>query len=326
MKPKPPSVDQDSWRASSSRLRPKRAPHGVLDRGISRRDVPSLPLDLVSQVKNSGEKRWQGSFLAKTNDVPHTGNLSGFSFFWIALSMGSAHIYRRTPEATYDRQLDSNAISIIEPGMPIEYALKNEVQSFHYYLKPEVMREVALEQFDVDADAFSLVPVFGEPNGNLRDLLGLLSNLLNEPQRLSQLKADYISRAVAAEILSSYAIHVPKRQRGTLSPTLSPAMLRIVDEFVEAHMHEDIDIADLAAVCGIGKTSFHQRFKTSVQTTPYRYVMRARIHRAKHLILQTNLPLAEVAISCGFSDQAHLTNVFRRAVGVTPAAFRRATL
>lgn len=326
MKPKPPSIDVDTLGSSFSAIRPKHFPQGSKDTGISRGDVPPSPLGQVSEVDSSNAKRWKGAFLAKTNDAPHEGRLIGFPFYWIALSTQPAHIYRKTPEETHHGSLESNAICITEPGTQIDYELHDATPSFHFYLSPEIVREVALEKFDVDIDKLSILQVFGERNENLKSLLYLMSNLLNEPQRLSQLKADYVSRAIAAEILSSFGTHASVHRQAARIPSLSPAELRLVTEFIEANMHQDIDIADLAAVCGVGKTAFHQRFKASVQATPYQYVMQARIRRAKWLIAQTQLPLVEIAISCGFSDQAHLTNVFRRMVGMSPAAFRRSAL
>jgi transcriptional regulator GlxA family with amidase domain len=57
---------------------------------------------------------------------------------------------------------------------------------------------------------------------------------------------------------------------------------------------------------------------------PYRFVLMLRIARAKRLLRKTQLPLADVATSCGFADQSHFTRAFHRVVGQSPGGFRRA--
>jgi len=69
---------------------------------------------------------------------------------------------------------------------------------------------------------------------------------------------------------------------------------------------------------------FARLFRRTVGVPPHQYVLRRRVERAKELLLTGRLGLSEVALAAGFSDQSHLTRVFRRAVGLTPARFRRA--
>jgi AraC family transcriptional regulator len=53
------------------------------------------------------------------------------------------------------------------------------------------------------------------------------------------------------------------------------------------------------------------------------YLRRLRIDRAAEQLVWGDLPLAEIAIAAGFSDQSHFSNVFRRRTGISPSAFRR---
>ena len=69
---------------------------------------------------------------------------------------------------------------------------------------------------------------------------------------------------------------------------------------------------------------FARAFKRSMGMPPYRFVLMLRIARAKRLLRQNALPLADVATSCGFADQSHFTRAFTRVVGQSPGGFRRA--
>ena len=69
---------------------------------------------------------------------------------------------------------------------------------------------------------------------------------------------------------------------------------------------------------------FLRLFKESMGLTPYRYVIERRVERARELLRRSSLPISEVALSCGFTDQSHLSWHFKRLVGLTPKAFREA--
>jgi AraC family transcriptional regulator len=102
---------------------------------------------------------------------------------------------------------------------------------------------------------------------------------------------------------------------------LAPWMVRKVSIHIETHLHSSISSADLA---GLAKQSVCHFFRQSFDESPHRYVMRRRIERAQGLMLQTDLPLAQIAIECGLADQAHLSRSFRRFVGECPRVWRRA--
>ena len=68
---------------------------------------------------------------------------------------------------------------------------------------------------------------------------------------------------------------------------------------------------------------FARCFKGTLGTTPHGYLVQRRVERAKSLLADGDLPIAEVALECGFATQAHLTTVFRNAVGATPNSYRR---
>ena len=78
----------------------------------------------------------------------------------------------------------------------------------------------------------------------------------------------------------------------------------------------------LALACHLSTSYFARRFKHCAGLPPYQFLIKKRVERAKRLLRGT-MPIAEVALECGFSHQEHLTNVFRRWTGQTPSAYRR---
>jgi AraC-like DNA-binding protein len=103
---------------------------------------------------------------------------------------------------------------------------------------------------------------------------------------------------------------------------LAPRVLQRVREYIDARLGENIELEALAETAGLSRCHFARAFKQSVGTAPHSYLMQRRLERAKQLIVETALPLAEIALECGFSDQSHFSRRFLQYVGATPRAFR----
>ena len=87
---------------------------------------------------------------------------------------------------------------------------------------------------------------------------------------------------------------------------------------MEAHLGGELSIDALANEACLSPFHFARAFKAATGTAPHRYLTDRRIMRARTLISEGLLPLAEIADVCGFSSQAHFTRWFKRIVGVTP--------
>jgi AraC-like DNA-binding protein len=104
---------------------------------------------------------------------------------------------------------------------------------------------------------------------------------------------------------------------------LPPAVLRRVEDYIDSHLSETVDLPVLAGVAGLSVFHFAREFKRSTGVAPHHYLLRKRVERAKRLLGRAELSLSEVALAAGFSDQSHLTRRFRQIAGTTPRAFRR---
>jgi AraC family transcriptional regulator len=96
---------------------------------------------------------------------------------------------------------------------------------------------------------------------------------------------------------------------------------RIIDrldaEFADKFSSEDL--ADTAGVHPVHLAAVFRRFRGQ---TIGEYVQQLRISHASRLMIDRELPLADIAFESGFSDQSHLTRMFKRYTGLTPGAFR----
>jgi AraC-like DNA-binding protein len=104
---------------------------------------------------------------------------------------------------------------------------------------------------------------------------------------------------------------------------LPPGVLRRVQEYIDSHLGEDLELEQLALTAGLSLHHFARAFKTSVGVPPHQFVLRRRLSLARDLLTSTDRPIADIAIAAGFSDQSHLARHFRQSFAVSPIAFRR---
>jgi len=104
---------------------------------------------------------------------------------------------------------------------------------------------------------------------------------------------------------------------------LSQKQLELVLEYIELNLDSKIKLSDLATIAGVGKFYFSRLFKNSTNISPYRYVLQQRVERAKILLKNSDLPICNISLECGFSNQSHLTKYFRMIVGISPMNYRK---
>lgn len=107
---------------------------------------------------------------------------------------------------------------------------------------------------------------------------------------------------------------------GTVLATAAGAV-QIAVEYLEQHYAEGISLDELAALSGSNKYSLLRGFTKAKGITPYRYLQALRISAAKKMLEAGTQPL-ETALTVGFADQSHFTNVFKECIGLTPGQYR----
>jgi AraC family transcriptional regulator len=124
---------------------------------------------------------------------------------------------------------------------------------------------------------------------------------------------------VLAHLIVAKLTCVPERR----TPTLKAAALGRVRDYVAEHLGETIRVADLAALTDLSVGRFALCFQASTGVLPSRFVLSRRVEAAMGLLRDSPMPMAEVAVACGFSSQQHMATMMRRLVGVVPSSVRR---
>src|ERR1700748_2679046 len=151
-------------------------------------------------------------------------------------------------------------------------------------------------------------------------LAGLLENARRE--------LDHDREAAKASLVTASHILQAEIERcsganGSTRGGLAAWQIVRVQAYIDKNLHRTIHIRDLSAVARRSKAHFSRKFKLAVGESPHAYVGRRRLERACHLMITSAASLSEIALSAGFSDQAHLCRLFRQAFGQSPASWRR---
>ncbi|MEI9984468.1 MAG: AraC family transcriptional regulator [Aliidongia sp.] len=164
-------------------------------------------------------------------------------------------------------------------------------------------------------------PSIAQPDPVLFALAQSVLQMIEAPEAGSTLFLDAVALAFHAHVVQRYGGPEPAAESGRSG--LAPWQLRRAYEFIEAHIEGDPSIEELAQECRLSASHFARAFRQSTGQPPHRWLMRRRVERAKQLLTEGEMPLAEVALICGFVDQSHLSRVFTRAEGHTPGKWRR---
>ncbi|MGL4608166.1 MAG: helix-turn-helix domain-containing protein [Trueperaceae bacterium] len=113
------------------------------------------------------------------------------------------------------------------------------------------------------------------------------------------------------------------KQLHSRSPVLSKLQVNKIMVHLENHLDETISVKELAGLVELSEFHFSRAFKATLGESPYRYLLRRRLEVAKHLLLTTQMSLAEVALDVGFSSQAHFSSTFKRLLGTTPGEVKK---
>ena len=103
---------------------------------------------------------------------------------------------------------------------------------------------------------------------------------------------------------------------------LPPVLTQRICEHIESHLDQKTGLEALAAMAGLSTHHFARAFHRSVGVPPHSYLLNRRLDRAECMLRETQLPLSEIAIATGFSDQSHLARHFRRRTGMSPRLAR----
>lgn len=213
----------------------------------------------------------------------------------------------------------ANAMRIVNLEAEYSAYIASPHEAVGFYIPRSVLNEFGEE-------TSGRIPHLSCPPGLIDPVIANLAQALlpafERPDEYPSIFTDHIALAVLTHLAHRYG-RMQHGARVAARKGLSLLQERRAKEYLVANISGDVLLADVAKECGLSRGHFITAFAQTTGLTPHRWLQMHRLQRAKTLLLESSIPIAEIAVLCGFADQSHLTRVFSRHAATTPAAWRR---
>jgi AraC family transcriptional regulator len=186
------------------------------------------------------------------------------------------------------------------------------------------LEDEKIVEFQHDDDRVSQSAFLNHVIATDSHIVGLLSAMIAEVRAgnpAGSLFAQAVSVALLTHVQDRYDRSKASKQTGG---KLSPRQAATIERHIRDHIHSDMSINELAALLGLSPAYFCRAFAKATGMSPHRFIMNSRVELVRDRLRQhTDSSLSELAADFGFADRTHLSNVFRKFVGISPSEFRR---
>lgn len=234
---------------------------------------------------------------------------------------GATPMHRRCSGAWQTNEMLPGSISFLSHAQQSHWRWSENIEVLHLYLSPEMVAKAASDLYQREISEVNLRDVLRADDPILAGLVAGFAQETKQGGLGSGLYVQSLQQAVSIHLLRHYA-EVAFREPETRG-RLSSHQCRRLTSYVEDNLERAVTLAELAGTVSLSIFHFTRKFRTTFGCPPHVYVMRRRLDMAKRLLARPELPLKVVAVMCGFSDQSHMTRVFRTILDTTPAGYRR---
>jgi AraC family transcriptional regulator len=222
--------------------------------------------------------------------------------------------------------LGAGALSCLDLREAWTMELSAPFDSFHAYIPLTAFDEITSELKRPRIETLSSLPGAELRDDTMLSLARALNPVLARPDQATALFTDHLCLAMMTHLAVTYGGFRAGDTRAAAAPRdrlLSPLQERRVTSRLLDDLTSDTSLSELAALCGLSRSHFVRAFKRSTGMPPHHWLLMQRVERAKDLLRGTTMSIVQIASSCGFADQSHLTRVFSKALRVSPGAWRR---
>ncbi len=238
----------------------------------------------------------------------------------LQLSHGTRQI-TRIGKQKHEGSFISGELFLQPSTCPAFYSWESTDESICFIIEPEYLTRTAAQTECLNPDQIELHPVALGRDPQIEYIARCFLAEMQNDALGGRLYSETLATQLAIHLLRNYCTFPAQLKQ--YEGGLSGKQLKAVIRYIDANLAASISLKDLARISGLNSNHyFCHLFKQSTGVSPYKYVIEQRIEKVKQLLKQ-DLPLVEIALECGFSDQSALSLTFRKCVGTTPRGYRR---
>lgn len=285
---------------------------------------PSSPYAATdsSLILSSQNQGWRNLLLEQFREPPGEGNCHHSDEHTICLALDTRPIrmLQVREGKTYTGLYAKGDLSITPAQMPLFARWDNEDHHLKIRMTSRFIQQIAREALEIDGDRLELLPQARIRDPHIEAIGLMLLSELQQGDTANTLYVESLANVLAVHLIRQHTTDRP--QPVMYEGGLPQRQLLQVLDYIDAHLHQEIKLTDLASLLGIGEFHFSRQFKQVLGTTPHQYLLQQRIERAKQLLKQSDYSIADIALMCGFNSHSHLSKQFRQLTGITPKAYR----
>lgn len=214
------------------------------------------------------------------------------------------------------RLIHSKGVCVVEPGalylIPCDVLLKYEGISpcTHYWIH-------------FVSNQLKTIPLLNEPVKiplkETESVQKKMQQIMKNMKSCSDFKSAVFVKNSVTELLVPFLDDLA----GKLPETESIADYTKILNYIDTNLHRDFTITELNAFTRLGRADFSASFRKVFGLPPKQYITMRRLNRAKYLLLETDLPIKEIARQCGYQDEFFFHRIFKRYTKIPPARYRK---
>ena len=275
-------------------------------------------------VAQSGSLGWESVFVSLQREKPYEDSYAACPDHLIILHLdGYVKVDRWVGVSRESRMIPPGGTFMVPGGMDFRVRLNDPLSTVHFYLRHTVLAEVSRELLKGDPERLELLPRIGDADPLIERLILSLRDELLAPSPFTETYVDYVARLIAARLIRNHSSEPAGIRLDMAAPSDVQRKIARVTEFVQSNLHRSLQLNDVAKVLDLSVVQLAGLFRKGLGQPPHRFILNLRVARARQLLATSDLPIAEIALACGFSHQEHMTRIFRREIGLTPAVYRR---
>lgn len=193
--------------------------------------------------------------------------------------------------------------------------------SIHLYLPAQPLSRACLQELDLDPARVALRYEGGFHDATIEAIARTTTSCLCDADPLGRVLVETMSAALGVHLVRNFSNLAPAGLPATRGALDRPRLRRVL-ALMDARLGDDLSLADLAGAACLSPFHFARSFKAATGKSPHRYLLDLRLSRARDMVANSHAPLADIAMTCGFCSQAHLTSAFKLHLGITPGMVR----